>query len=132
MDQRPRVSAAQLIDTINTPYQNEENRQGQESAEDLEPIRNGRGFVRDFLSLVISQGVFDDQGNEDAQREYLKGETGDGDVDGGFGSTGRSSREGTTDGLQAEREDVAGDEDPKVEFGGEAGVLGTEVDDTKR
>ena len=31
--------------------------------------------------------------------------------------------------MEDEREDVAGDEDPVVEFGGEARVFGAEVDD---
>lgn len=37
--------------------------------------------------------------------------------------------EGAADGLEDEREDVAGDEDPVVEFRGEARVFGAEVDD---
>lgn len=84
MYQWPRVSIAQLINTIYAPYQDEQTRQGQEGAEDLEPIRDGRRNVGKFPSLSVSRCVFDNQCNEDAERKHLEGETSDGDVDSDF------------------------------------------------
>ena len=81
---------------------------------------------------VIPDCELEGEGDEDAQREDLEGEAREGDVDGPFVSAGRGGGGGAADGLEDEREDVAGDEDPIVEFGGEAGVFLAEVADTVR
>ena len=82
-----------------------------------------------FRGAAIAECVFDDEGDEDAEGEDLEGETADGNVNGGAAAPRSSAGEGAAEGLQDEGEDVAGDEDPVIEFGGEAGVLWTEVDD---
>lgn len=61
----------------------------------------------------------------------MEGEAGDGDVDGGAGVAFGGGGEGAADGLEDEGEDVAGDEDPVVGFGPEAGVLRAEVEDAE-
>ena len=60
----------------------------------------------------------------------MKGEAREGNVDGGFAAASGDRGEGAAAGLEDEGEDVAGDEEPVVEFGGEAGVGGAEVDDS--
>ena len=59
----------------------------------------------------------------------MEGETGEGDVDGIAAIARGGGGQGAAQGLEDEGDDVAGDEDPVVEFGGEAGVLRTEVVD---
>ena len=59
----------------------------------------------------------------------MEGETGEGDVDGVAAVARGGGGEGAAQGLEDEGDDVAGDEDPIVELGGEAGVLRTEVVD---
>lgn len=57
----------------------------------------------------------------------MEGETGKGDVDSVVAVACGCGGEGATQGLEDEGDDVAGNEDPVVEFGREAGVLRTEV-----
>lgn len=59
----------------------------------------------------------------------MEGETGEGDVDGVAAIARGGGGERAAQGLEDEGDDVAGDEDPVIEFGGEARVLRTEVVD---
>ncbi len=78
----------------------------------------------------VPHSVFESEGDEDAEGEDLEGEAGEGDVDCDFGVAGGGGGEGAPGGLEDEGEDVAGDEEPVVESGLEAGVGGAEVDDS--
>lgn len=130
MDQRPRIPLTQLIDPTNTPRQNQHRRQTQKAHENLERPRQRRWGRRRAARSPPPVGVLEGEGDEDEEGEDLEGEAGDGDVDGGVGAARGGGGEGAADGLEDEGEDVAGDEDPVVGFGREAGVLGAEVEDS--
>ena len=78
---------------------------------------------------MVAYGELDGEGDEDAEGEDLEREACEGDVDGSFTAAGGGRGECTANGLEDKGEDVARDEDPVVEFWGEASVLGAEVDD---
>ena len=70
--------------------------------------------------------------HEDQEGEDLEGETGDHDVVARFGvlvGVGGGGGHAAAEGLEDEREDVAGDEDARVREGFDAGVFGAEGDD---
>lgn len=126
MYQRPTVPIAQLVDTVNTPRQYQNDGQTQEPDEDFETWTH--------LQLTgcfgVADSVIDGEGDEDTEGEDLEGEAGEGDVDRDVGLAGGDRGEGAAAGLEDEGEDVAGDEEPVVEPGRETGVGGAEVDDS--
>ena len=71
-------------------------------------------------ALDVAKRILSDEADEDAEGEDLKGETGNGDVDGDLVAAGGEGGEGAADGLENDGEDVAGDKDPVVEFRREA------------
>lgn len=129
MYQRPTVPITQLVDTVNTSRQYQNDGQTQESDEDFESLTHLL-----FLDLTgcfgVADSVVDGEGDEDAEGEDLEGEAGEGDIDRDVGLAGGDRGEGAAAGLEDEGEDVAGDEEPVVEPGREAGVGGAEVDDS--
>lgn len=129
MYQRTRIPKSQFINPIGRPYQNKENRQRQECTEDLELPRYGCLGLRTLSCFHVADGVFNDEREEEGDGDDLEGETGNGDIYGDLRTAVGAGGEGAADGLDAEGDDIARDEDPVVEFWGEAGVLGTKVDD---
>lgn len=127
MYQRPTIPIAQLINTISTPYQYQQDTCTQKREEDLETLIQ-RLLLR-ICALSIANSVFNSQRDKDAQRDDLEAEARNGDVDGDFRAAGRYGGERAAAALEDEAEDVAGDEEPVVELGGEACVGGAEVDD---
>ena len=128
MYQRPIVPITQLINPIHAAYQNQHDTQTQKPKKDLKTGAHD-GLFR-VGSSGVADSVFDGEADEDAEGEDLEGEAREGDVDGDFAAARRDGGEGAAAGLEDEGEDVAGDEKPVVEFGGEAGIGGAEVDDS--
>lgn len=130
MDQRPTIPFTQLVNPVNTPDQDERDRNRQKNDKDLKRPRQGRRTRRHTLPFPVAVGILQAKGDEHHNGSDLERQTGNGDVDGGVASTVRSGGQRAADGLQDQGEDVAGDEDPVVEARPETGVLRTEVDDT--
>ena len=128
MYQRPIVPITQLIDPIHAAYQYQHNTQAQKPKKDLKPGAHDGLFRVD--SSRVADSVFDGEADEDAEGEDLEGEAREGDVNGHLAAARRDGGEGATASLEDEGEDVAGDEEPVVEFGGEAGIGGAEIDDS--
>ena len=81
MDQRAIVPITQLVDPVRAPYQNEGDCQRQEYHKHLEPRRQWRLLSLTPPRFRVADGELDAEGYEDAEREDLEGEAGDGDVD---------------------------------------------------
>ena len=126
MNQRAIIPITQLINPIRAPYQNQQHAHRQKPRKHLKPSTQ---LPLPFRPLHKSPAILEHQADENAESEDLEGETGDGDVDGSLAAAGGLRGEGAANGLEDEGEDVAGDEEPVVEFGGETGVLRAEVDD---
>lgn len=129
MYQRPTVPITQLVDTVNTPDQYQNDRQTQESDEDLESLAQLLFFELTGC-FGVADSVVDGEADEDAESEDLEGEAGEGDIDRDVGVARGDSGEGAAAALEDEGEDVARNEEPVVESGRKAGVGGAEVDDS--
>ncbi|KAL9619814.1 MAG: hypothetical protein Q9204_008266, partial [Flavoplaca sp. TL-2023a] len=129
MDQIPRIPLTQLINPITTPDQYQGNRYRHKPAEDLEPFRQRRRSRRDTLPFSVPPDILARKTDEDGDDNDLEGETCDGDVDGGVAVAFGVGGEGTANGLHNKGYDVAGDEEPVIEFWWKTGVLGAEVND---
>lgn len=129
MDQRPTIPIAQLVNSIAAPYQDERGRSGKKRGKYLEPCGNLSLVGRRPSPLAPPQGILYYERNEYTDEENLKGETGNRHVDSRSVATGGTRGQRSANGLEDETEDVAGDENPVVEFGGEARVFRTKIDD---
>lgn len=80
MDQRAIPPITQLVNPVRAPYQYEKDRQGQEHHEHLEARRQRSSLRLEALRPGVADRELYAKGNEDAEREDLEGEAGDGDV----------------------------------------------------
>ena len=88
MNQRSTIPITQLINAVGAPYQNQHNRQVQEPNEDFKLCRQYTAFYFGIWRSYVPPCKLERQGDEDAEGEDLPGETGDGDIDGGFVAAG--------------------------------------------
>ena len=123
MDQRPIIPIPQLINTIHAPHQYEHNSQRHERHKHLKRRRQRRLPRSLSLAPPIPKRIVRCQGYEHHEREHLEHEARFGYRNGDGAAAGGQRGQCSAGGLQAERKDVAGDEDPVVELWGEAPVL---------
>ena len=125
LDQRSTVPLAQLINTIDTPYENENSCGCEEYSEDFELDREGSFIDFCIRGFVISPSKFQREGNKYTECKDLEGEACERYIYCPLIGTGGSGGGSTADSLEDKRCYIARDEDPVVEFCRESSVFFT-------
>jgi hypothetical protein len=128
VEQRAKISAAQLVDPVRAAQQDEDDGKGEEEEEELDAEV---GLLQSVDAEVPDQVVGAERDKAE-QREDLEGEAGQGNVDADVVLARRLGRGAAAAGLEGEGGDVAGDEDPVEELRVETRQTAVETDDAVR
>ena len=126
-DQLARVPLVELVAAVRAAGQDEQDGGAQGGEEDLHAQPEGGGEA----GAEVAHHVVAEEAAKDDDDGHLQGKAGKSEVDAELRGAGRRGGEGAAGGLEAEAEEIGGDEDVVEEFGAHARERGGEVFDAE-